>query len=291
MKAMPDVISLAADQRMTFLRTFQSGEQSQLSQRLLNEVAAAKICLLNAKEKARYDAELARKTPPDAPPPLPTGDDSQSAFAAFAVGSQTESASSRSRGPTQDKAGLRKKKNQVPVVAIAVVILLVIVLVGLILWGKEKKGSERRKPVAAVEQPPRESSQAATPARKNQSGQIRGSPSPSEIVLAAQTRACSRCGVRVACSGDWPRRNLGSKAREKPEPAAHDQQRLAQRAKRKAARQAAAEKEIAEAEREAKRAAAARKREAERKAKEETRARDPGNPGQPGVPAREQGAR
>ena len=138
-----DVISLAADQRMTFLRTFQSGEQSELSQRLLNEVAAAKICLLNAKEKARYDAELARKTPPDAPPPLPAGDDSQGAFAAFAVGSQTESASSRSRGPTQDKAGLRKKKNQVPVVAIAVVILLVIVLVGLILWGKEKKGSEQ----------------------------------------------------------------------------------------------------------------------------------------------------
>ena len=150
-----DVISLAADQRMTFLRTFQSGEQSELSQRLLNEVAAAKICLLNAKEKARYDAELARKTPPDAPPPLPAGDDSQGAFAAFAVGSQTDSASSRSRGPTQDKAGLRKKKNQVPVVAIAVVILLVIVLVGLILWGKEKKGSEQKKPVAAVEQLPR----------------------------------------------------------------------------------------------------------------------------------------
>ena len=91
-----DVISLAADQRMTFLRTFQSGEQSELSQKLLNEVAAAKICLLNAKEKARYDAELARKTPPDAPPPLPAGDDSQGAFAAFAVGSQTDSASSRS---------------------------------------------------------------------------------------------------------------------------------------------------------------------------------------------------
>ena len=39
----PEVIEAAADQRMAHLRTYQSGEHSALSQKLLNEVAAAKI--------------------------------------------------------------------------------------------------------------------------------------------------------------------------------------------------------------------------------------------------------
>ena len=42
-----DVISNAADARMGFLRTFQTGARAAHSQRLLNELAAAKICLLN----------------------------------------------------------------------------------------------------------------------------------------------------------------------------------------------------------------------------------------------------
>jgi len=53
-----EVISLATDQRMSFLRTFQTGEYSELSQQLLNEVTAAKLCLLKSDEKARYDATL-----------------------------------------------------------------------------------------------------------------------------------------------------------------------------------------------------------------------------------------
>ncbi len=54
----PDVISNAADQRMAHLRSFQSGKRAELSQRLLNEVATAQACLLNAKEKAAYDDDL-----------------------------------------------------------------------------------------------------------------------------------------------------------------------------------------------------------------------------------------
>ena len=49
----PTVIENAADQRMAHLRTFQAGKHSQESQRLLNEVAAARICLLNAEKKGR----------------------------------------------------------------------------------------------------------------------------------------------------------------------------------------------------------------------------------------------
>lgn len=54
----PDTISGAADRQMGHVRTFQTGPQSALSQRLLNEISAARICLLNAEKKAAYDARL-----------------------------------------------------------------------------------------------------------------------------------------------------------------------------------------------------------------------------------------
>ncbi len=67
----PEVISNAADQRMAYLRTFQMGKHSRLSQKLLNEVAAARLCLLDPRRRAAYDEQL---RPPVAvePSPLPT---------------------------------------------------------------------------------------------------------------------------------------------------------------------------------------------------------------------------
>lgn len=54
----PDTISNAADRQMTHLRTFQTGPHSALSQKLLNEIAAARLCLLDRAKKAGYDGEL-----------------------------------------------------------------------------------------------------------------------------------------------------------------------------------------------------------------------------------------
>lgn len=67
-----DVIDAAAEQRMTFLQNIAQGPQLEHSQRLLNEVAAARLCLLNAEKKASYDAGLqsaqtAVATDPDTP--------------------------------------------------------------------------------------------------------------------------------------------------------------------------------------------------------------------------------
>jgi len=80
----PDVIANAADARMVHLKTFQSGEHSQLSQRLLNEVSVAQVCLLNPAKKALYDGKLQQQLesgglgeaksllqPPRQPPPIP----------------------------------------------------------------------------------------------------------------------------------------------------------------------------------------------------------------------------
>ena len=63
-----EVIQNAADQRMAHLRSFQTGKHSALSQRLLNEVATARVCLLNPQKKAAYDASLRARLAAAAPP-------------------------------------------------------------------------------------------------------------------------------------------------------------------------------------------------------------------------------
>jgi len=53
-----DVIDNAADRQMAHVRTFQAGNHSAESQRLLNEISAARVCLFNPDRKAAYDATM-----------------------------------------------------------------------------------------------------------------------------------------------------------------------------------------------------------------------------------------
>jgi len=55
----PAVIRSGAQRQMAHLRTYALGEHSALSQRLLNEVAAAQSRLLDPRKKAAYDQALA----------------------------------------------------------------------------------------------------------------------------------------------------------------------------------------------------------------------------------------
>ncbi len=63
-----DVIDNAAEQRMRHVRSFQNGPNGDASQRILNEIAAAKICLLNDAQRAAYDQTLRAATQPVASP-------------------------------------------------------------------------------------------------------------------------------------------------------------------------------------------------------------------------------
>ena len=54
----PDVIDNAADRQTAHLRNFQSGKYAKFAEQLLNEVAAARVCLLDPKKKAVYDEQL-----------------------------------------------------------------------------------------------------------------------------------------------------------------------------------------------------------------------------------------
>lgn len=80
-----EVIQHAADQRMSHLRNFQTGKRAAVSQRLLNEVAAARLCLLNPEKRAAYDAHLKARVPPPLPvaPKATDRDPEQSPGTAF----------------------------------------------------------------------------------------------------------------------------------------------------------------------------------------------------------------
>ena len=54
----PDTIESAADRQMAHVRTFQTGKHSNASQSLLNELATARLTLLNMEKKSAYDAKL-----------------------------------------------------------------------------------------------------------------------------------------------------------------------------------------------------------------------------------------
>jgi hypothetical protein len=81
-------IAAAADERMALVRSFQVGPRRAFTQKLLNELSAARVCLLSAATKATYDASLhdrgvsraglqpavdlrAPAAPPVQPPPPP----------------------------------------------------------------------------------------------------------------------------------------------------------------------------------------------------------------------------
>jgi hypothetical protein len=54
----PDVIENAATRQLAHVRTFQTGRHAALSQRLLTELTAAKLCLLMPEKKVAYDEQL-----------------------------------------------------------------------------------------------------------------------------------------------------------------------------------------------------------------------------------------
>lgn len=66
-----DEIRSAAEQRMVYVRSFQTGPRSKYTQRLLNELANAKLCLSNPQTRAAYDSVLRERFSAPALPPVP----------------------------------------------------------------------------------------------------------------------------------------------------------------------------------------------------------------------------
>jgi len=151
----PEAIDHAADQRMVHLRTFQSGQHAEASQRLLNEVAAARLCLLSPEKKAAYDRTLREKLRAAAqpePPPVEAADAGLTQLFRHA-GRDTATARPRPGGQASPRQfGL----------LLAGVAAVLIAVVGLILWAatrgdhadRDTAGGSHRSPSSqAAEQP------------------------------------------------------------------------------------------------------------------------------------------
>src|SRR4051794_12485204 len=59
----PDAIGNAADQRMRHLKTFTVSHHSSMAEDLLDQVAKARVCLLNPSKKHTYDSQLRTHLP------------------------------------------------------------------------------------------------------------------------------------------------------------------------------------------------------------------------------------
>ncbi len=64
-----NVIDAAANRQMSFIKEYEAGADSELSQKLLNELSAARLCLLSPTAKAAYDEQLRAKRMATATPP------------------------------------------------------------------------------------------------------------------------------------------------------------------------------------------------------------------------------
>ena len=66
-----DVIEAAVLRQSSFVRNFQAGQHAEEAARVLNEIAAARICLVDRQKRAKYDAELRKHAPPKPAAPKP----------------------------------------------------------------------------------------------------------------------------------------------------------------------------------------------------------------------------
>ncbi len=65
----PEVIDAAANRQMSYLQELASGPNVRHAQNLLNEISAARVCLLDKQRKAEYDAKLRAEVAAPSPPP------------------------------------------------------------------------------------------------------------------------------------------------------------------------------------------------------------------------------
>ena len=201
-EADPDVIEGAADQRMAHLKRFNTGKHSALAEKLLTEVAAARVCLLNPAKRAIYDQALREQLAARA---VPAGD---------AFLSQFGTAPSPSRPPLRPAMAKTKAKTgtRTPWIAIlAVVAGLAAVVLIIVLTGPGNKGvqdAHRAGPTEAVR--PKRSNPARSKRRlfRAETGSHRtaearfGRPGTEASGTRAAPRGRHAAGPRCGCSAE-----------------------------------------------------------------------------------------
>jgi hypothetical protein len=152
-----DVIAHAADRQMAHVRTFQIGKYSKISQKLLNRLADARVCLLDPEKKGLYDADLRKllsgkpgrtvagpAAPAPSSPPLvgqtSPADVQPDASAAIATIAAVGAATRQARRTVRSRS--RKKTIAVELI-IAGVVLAIIGIVAIIVYSSQPSPGRR----------------------------------------------------------------------------------------------------------------------------------------------------
>lgn len=170
----PDVIANAADRQMAHVRTFQTGKHSAVSQKLLNELAAARICLLDAKKREAYDSQLRDRL--ETAQTFPAAQEAVQEALSFGAAAESAGEMDFSELPSPDYRPARaaasyitkhrKRSIQGPFIAAGIAMVTLLLLAWLFLSGV----AERLKPNAAAQ------TSAAAPSKSSAIHQ--GSPPP-----------------------------------------------------------------------------------------------------------------
>jgi hypothetical protein len=146
-----DVIDAAANRVMSYLKELAVGDDAQHSQKLLNEVARARLCLLNRQKKDDYDAELRQKaaadvqqqtaappavdapSEPAGPPPVPPPATSVAPSAPVPNLNVPRPAARPVRRPVRGQSGNRTRNSgaRLSLLILAGSVLILLVVVGL----------------------------------------------------------------------------------------------------------------------------------------------------------------
>lgn len=110
-------IEAAADRQMAHVRTFQAGPRGKHTQPLLNELARARRCLLNPRQREAYDQQLrnARQPQPSARQPLRQGMSAPTSANQPALSSQPSAQADRVAGtPKPQSPGVDAEPELIP---------------------------------------------------------------------------------------------------------------------------------------------------------------------------------
>ena len=186
-----EVIAHAADARMVHLKTFQAGKYSELSQKILNEIATAKVCLLNAEKKAAYDELLRRELGPKSPVVAKAVVVAPAAARSAGTPEPMPAAvpSFTSQRASSYLAGRRKRSWQVPVVLAGLALAAALVLAFSLMGDGEPAVARRPSAPKAAPQTPRKQRPASVPKTHKPEGPAEANPVKPEEDPAAGVKS------------------------------------------------------------------------------------------------------
>jgi WD40 repeat protein len=183
----PDVqvIESAADRQMAHVRTFQSGQNGGASQKLLNELAAAKLCLLQPEKKAAYDAALRKRLAPPRPAALPRAAPLAAASPPPAVAGMTTNLQPPLSAPaiaSISQTARRRASHPLLLAAGGGAVALMTVALGVVLWSalSDSDGSSQVVSADASQVPPTDPPAPAVDASSATNGAAPAEPEPAE---------------------------------------------------------------------------------------------------------------